>query len=525
MRKYCDIISNKANILIFNRRVISMFDENNIILRAAVISDPHISYTGYSTDEIVDKFNGYASAIADLHDISGGALDAVVMCGDYTSIGCAEQARTFAQGTRVIFDEIFRNNPPKLLIGMGNHDTCWNQKHYHSMHAKEWYEIFDEYGLTADFSDKSDKEEGNIRIDTEKDGRQYTFLYVETDWYAENRFKPETLKWLDDMLLEVTSQNPHRFVYIGMHAPVLESGIYGTDKALESGTDWATSKNNIDKVLSKYPQAVIFSGHTHFAAELETTIMQKNYTAVNVPPVLTHDHYTTFTQPLIDDKYETYLDSTYPDNQYGTGMYIEIDGSDNIRITRVNFTRNRAKCEVLTSETKDNPAVGTWPGEPEKFSWLELKSCSVGNNEQPSFTEPAWIIDAPDDNKEFLTKYSKQRGRIKPPSFPKTAEIQAEKSAQGSCKVTFSAAESSAYILFYRITISNSETGENKEFRVLGNWVDIKKGAVGGNTHKDAKAFEYVLPPVISDNECCTLSVSAVDEYGNESEPLTAKPL
>lgn len=500
-----------------------MFDENNVILKAAVISDVHISYTEYAVDEIVDKLNGYASAIADLYDISGGDLDAIMMCGDYSSIGNAEQARTFAQGTRVIFDEIFKEKQPKLLIGMGNHDTCWNQKHYHSMRAKEWYEIFAEYGLTAEFSDKSDIENGNIRIDIDKNGRQYAFLYVETDWYAENSFKSETLKWLDEMLYEITTENPYRFVFVGMHAPVSESGIYGTDKKLESGADWATSKNNIDKILSKYHQAVVFSGHTHFSAELETTMMQKNYTAINVPPVMSLGYYTSFTQPLIDGKYETYIDGISDSEEHGMGMYIEVDSSDNMRIKRVNFTRNRAKCEVLKSKTIDNPAVGTWPGEPDKFSWLELRSCAVIKNEQPSFYKPDWIIDTPDDKGKFLEKYSKIRGDIEPPKFLEDATMVLKESKDNGIKISFPAAYSEAKVLFYKIKITDIKEGTEKEFRVLGNWVDINKGVVVGSTHKDAKAFEYELPPVVSDNESCVISVSAMDEYGNESKPLIAK--
>lgn len=482
-----------------------MFDENNIILKAAVISDLHISYTEYSVNEIVDKLNGYASAIADLYDISGGDLDAIMMCGDYSSIGNAEQARTFAQGTRVIFDEIFKEKQPKLLIGMGNHDTCWNQKHYHSMRAKEWYEIFEEYSLTADFSDKSDVENGNIRIDIDKNGRQYTFLYVETDWYAENSFKSETLEWLDKMLYEITTETPNRFVFVGMHAPVSESGIYGTDKELESGADWATSKNNIDKILSKYHQAVVFSGHTHFSGELETTIMQKNYTAINVPPVMSLGYYTSL------------------NNKHGMGMYIEVDSMDNMRIKRVNFTRNRAKCEVLKSETIDNPSVGTWPGEPDKFTWLELKSCTVIKNEQPSFYKPDWIIDVPDDKGKFLEKYSKIRGDIEPPKFSENATMVLKESKADGIKISFPVAYSGAKILFYKIKITDIKDGVEKEFRVLGNWVDINKGVAAGNTHKDAKAFEYELPPVVSDKESYVISISAMDEYGNESKPLTVR--
>lgn len=113
-----------------------MFNEKNIVMKFAVISDAHISYTTFSANDILDRLIKYASAIGDLKDISGGKLDAVMMCGDYSSIGCKEQAITFAQSTKVIFENIFgKENMPKLLIGMGNHDTCWRQKHYCSMRA------------------------------------------------------------------------------------------------------------------------------------------------------------------------------------------------------------------------------------------------------------------------------------------------------------------------------------------------------------------------------------------------------
>ena len=103
--------------------------KRNITIKIAVISDVHISYTEYSADDIIDKLVGYASAIGDLRDISGDDLDAIMMCGDYSSKGCREQAITFAQSTQVIFNDIFgRNRKPRLLIGMGNHDSCWRQK-------------------------------------------------------------------------------------------------------------------------------------------------------------------------------------------------------------------------------------------------------------------------------------------------------------------------------------------------------------------------------------------------------------
>ena len=502
-----------------------MFNEKSIVMRMAVISDAHISYTPYSADDIVDKFVGYASAIDDLRIISGGDLDAIMMCGDYSSIGCKEQAETFAQGTRVIIDSVFKDGKkPKLLIGMGNHDTCWRQKHYCSMRADEWYDIFENYGLTSDFSEKSDRDNGNIRMDVEKNGVKYSFLYVETEDYNPNIFKDETLKWLDDMLSEITSENPEQYVFVGTHGPIAESKIYGTVKELEPGADWGTSKNNIDKILSKYPQAVVFSGHTHVSAELETTIMQTNYTAINVPPVRTRDYYNSGEQEFVDGKYASYLDSTYPDNQHGMGIYIEIDNNGNMRIKRINFTRNRARITVKSVCEKANPAVGTWPGEPDTFTYLEINNCKVTEDEKPSFFAPEWILKIPDADRSFLKDYSEARGCVKAPCFPNNGFIAAKKSKNGGIVLEFSAASSERYILFYRIVIK-IENEPDREFRILGNWVDIKKGAVDGNNHKDAKHFAYELPPVIKEDDNGSICLTAVDEFGNESEPVVADVL
>ena len=93
------------------------------------------------------------------------------------------------------------------------------------------------------------------------------------------------------------------------------------------------------------------------SAELETTIMQTNYTAINVPPVMSRDYYNSGEQEFVNGKYASYLDSTYPDNQHGMGMYIEADINGNMRIRRVNFSRNRARITVKNVGEKANPTV------------------------------------------------------------------------------------------------------------------------------------------------------------------------
>ena len=78
--------------------------------------------------------------------------------------------------------------------------------------------------------------------------------------------------------------------------------------------------------------------------------------------------------------------------------------------------------------------------------------------------------------------------------------------------------------MYYKIIIK-AENKADKEFRALGNWVDIKKGVTEGNSHKDAASFEYELPPVTENDDNYEIQIIAVDEYGNKSEPVNAKIL
>lgn len=487
-----------------------MFDEKNIALKLAVISDIHFLYTYQSGKEVAENLKKYAKAVATLHSVSGGGLDAVMMCGDYCSLGCMEQARVVAQSTKVIFESIFKDNMPKLLIGMGNHDTCWRNEKYECMNAKEWYELFDAYGLDDGFSEDSDKKLGNIHIEASKNGVDCHLLYVETEDYAENIFKPETLEWLDKMLSEITSKNPNSYVLVGTHGPVAESGTYGTDENLEAGAVWATAKNNIDKVLSKYPQIILFTGHTHYSPELETAIMQKNYTAVNVPPVFARDYYNSM--------FSKFLDGQYPDNQYGIGIYIEVDNCGRLRMKKINFLGEESiDMEYFPIETVKNPAYGFYEGEPETFDTVLLKSCRIVKEAPVTFCGEDWLLNAPDKEKNHLKKYSPARGNVPCPQFKKPDEISAKLTRKNNLHIKFPAAVSERIILHYTVRINKSSGEKYDEYKILGNWCDIKNGVAEGTSHKDAAYFEYDVP--VPDFEF-TAELTAVDEYGNYSEKI-----
>lgn len=487
-----------------------MFDENEVVLKAAVISDVHMLYSYHTETDIADNIRKYASAVSDLHNMAGGELDIIMMCGDYCSLGCMEQAETFAQSTRAICDNIFEyKKRPALLIGMGNHDTCWKNDKYMCMTAEEWYKLFDRYELNGAFAEDSDKILGNIHIEVPKGDKKYHFLYVETESYAENIFRQETLLWLDERLTEITRENPDNYVFVGTHGPIAESGTYGTDETIEGGAVWATAKNNIHGILAKYNGVVVFTGHTHFSAELETAIMQRNYTAINVPALFTRDFYNS--------QYFKFLDGPYPDEQFGMGYYIEADASGNVRIKRVKFFGKSAEVDVDTRKVY-NPAYGKYNDEPESISCGRVTGCCSISDEKPEVFGQDWILEHPREDDEHLKKYSDDRGKAKPPEFTNKECIKAERNADGILNINIPAAKSEKLIIHYVIGIYNDEGDLYDEYRILGNWCNVKNGVKAGKSHTDARVFEYELNDL--NRVARTIGVTAVDEFGNRSEEI-----
>ena len=65
------------------------------------------------------------------------------------------------------------------------------------------------------------------------------------------------LNWLDETLAEAVETNPDRPVFIFIHQP-----MEGTVAATFEGSDIAQSAELME-IIEKYPEAVVFSGHTH----------------------------------------------------------------------------------------------------------------------------------------------------------------------------------------------------------------------------------------------------------------------
>jgi hypothetical protein len=142
-----------------------------------------------------------------------------------------------------------------IFIGVGNHDL-WPHSY-----ASELRTIF---ASVATLPDGSHPE--SIHYDFYLDG--YHFIFVGDDdntdpTYA--RLNDSTLQWLDATIAEgYDKDSPNTFIFL--HQAVTNT-VAGT--LTNYGEEWDGIINAVQtrNVLSKYPQAILFSGHSHYTMD------------------------------------------------------------------------------------------------------------------------------------------------------------------------------------------------------------------------------------------------------------------
>lgn len=488
------------------------FDESNIVLKTGVISDPHLSYSNYSLQRITERTQGYANAIAQLNEMAGGELDAVMMLGDYTSTGNKLQGETFAQATKVIFDGVFgEGNWPVLSLAYGNHDTYWKfaSPEYSSMSVSEWESLFKTYALLNDGVDTDGL--GSYHYKVVKGEKEFHYITLETQKYNPNEYAAETLEWLDNLLSTISSDE---YVYVGSHAPIQKSGVYGTDSELEKNAAWASAgSDGLHEVLAKYPQVIYMSGHTHFSECPDTAIMQNDYTAITVSSLLAQNFYSA-KSPYIDG-----TDSI----SGGMGLYIEVDGNGNQRISRVDFAGSETVADIVVDAEKsadlsaENPAYGL-AGEPEYISSLALSSCSVKTKGTASVYGDVWKLPKPDAEKSQLNYYTKERDEQ--PAFAESSAVTVSDSlfdeANKTLKATVEFPQTENKTLHYRIAFLDENGGLLKEYWALGNWCPTTAGvSESGKTHLNASSLKYTVQDIPAAAQVFSVRVTPVSEYGS----------
>ena len=292
----------------------------------------------------------------------GEPLDALFICGDLTDGGQAYQY----DALKALLDDktLVPANVPVYIL-MGNHDN------YNDHSAERYLKLGQPLHQYIDI-------------------KGYPFITISTRGTSNSgnsNHDEEAYNFLSDKLADAAANYPGKPIFVFTHIPP-EGTVYGAN-------DWGNPR--INEIMSKYPQVVVFSGHTHFPLGDPRSISQIHYTAIN-------DGTSTYSEILAGELTGTSWPEDY--DTFTEGVIVNVDAKSNVDIER----------------------------------WC------TSHNEQ---ILPNWSIPAPHDGSQFL--YAGRTGGEKP-AFNADAKVSVAISGD-SCTVGFQQAKDDEVVRNYLIEI------------------------------------------------------------------------
>jgi Icc-related predicted phosphoesterase len=220
----------------------------------------------------------------------------------------------------------------------------------------------------------------------------YPFITLSEGGSKPSPYNNEVKKFLEDNLAIAAKKYPNKPIFVFTHVPPLNT-CYGSWKNEGWGTDIFT------ETLSRYPQAIVFSGHSHFPIGDPRSIYQEKFTSVNTGS-------TTYGE--VESKILNI--GIHPENcnKVTEGLIVNILENGNVEIERWDTYRNE---EIL----------------------------------------PRWTINAPHDGSKF--HYTKNRNGLPAPTFAEGIKPIINNITTNSCTVTFSQATDNEIVHRYLVEI------------------------------------------------------------------------
>ncbi|KAA6302694.1 MAG: 5'-cyclic adenosine monophosphate phosphodiesterase CpdA [Candidatus Ordinivivax streblomastigis] len=298
------------------------------------------------------------------------AADAIFIVGDLTDSGTAAQ---YTQLKTVFNDKANIPDGVEAYYLMGNHDFYPSDKELAKNNYLTLGQPLHQYIKIKGYP--------FITISMNSSGNSGSNLYDAT-----------AKQFLTDSLARAAQDYPGKPIFVFIHvAP--KNTVYGS---YANDGNWAT--DDFSDILKKYPQVIVFSGHSHYSLRDPRSIHQGDYTAIN-------------------DGSSTY--SEIEPNSVNVGIHPE--KYDNIT-------------EGLIVNVRANGDVN-------------MERWDTYRNEEML---PQWNIKAPHDGTQFSYK---GRNGMPPPAFAVGAVPVVTKTAATTCNVTFPQANDNELVHHYLITI------------------------------------------------------------------------
>jgi 3',5'-cyclic AMP phosphodiesterase CpdA len=228
-------------------------------LQLAVISDVHIDTT---MPDVSEKF---ANALKDLNQVAP-QLDIIAVNGDLTNFGYVEEYD--------LFNSIFKSNKSpnaESFIAIGNHEF----RDQSATEAQLKNRFLTKMNVTNLYYDQWVNGYHFITIAGEKSARTMEEEYGATEKDSAY-ISDEQYQWLESTLAEDAAADKPIFVFF--HQPITNT-VYGSEYG--AGLD----DQKLLSLFKKYPQVILFSGHSHYPLNNEKSILKDGITMVNTSSI------------------------------------------------------------------------------------------------------------------------------------------------------------------------------------------------------------------------------------------------
>ena len=272
------------------------------VMRFVATSDTHIQKLGDKGCERTSAMIKTAYAVSEA-DEDYKNLDAVVFSGDITDNGFIGSFMAFA----AITDTEIREGTQRLAVVSKAHDS---------------YTFFN----------------NSLKLFTGITGQETDFHRVIGGFHFIGVSRSDTLKhytdeqveWLDENIAAAVEADPEKPVFVFQHEHVKDT-VYGSSKTDGWGLDVFT------QVLSKYPQVVHISGHSHFPANDPRAVWQGTFTAIN-------DGGLAYFELAVDGK-----NGQFPEekDRMSQALIIEVDADNRVLVKVLDVDEGKIMREFL----------------------------------------------------------------------------------------------------------------------------------------------------------------------------------
>ena len=237
------------------------FSNEKPITEFEMVSDVHITDRSMGETDINYKNNQHFKQM--LEDVQKNSPDskAIIINGDIADTGKESEYKNMQK----IYSQV--SGLPDIYMAVGNHDLSAND-------YKTQAELFIKYANTGT---------GKVYYDRMINGYHYIFLGSEKQGLRADLSEAQ-LKWFDELLAKDTAANPEKPVFVMLH-----QSLYNTVAGSLPGQNWdgagsegTAQAKQLRAILKKYPQVLMFNGHSHWELNSEKCMYARDEELPNI---------------------------------------------------------------------------------------------------------------------------------------------------------------------------------------------------------------------------------------------------